>query len=273
MEPFILKNDSFLLIDSWMDKYPGLIAGMTTKNGGYSKNEFESFNMGFHVNDNPEAVCANRKHLAELLAFPLESWAGAEQTHDVTVQKVTSGDRGKGASSYGTSFKATDAFYTDEKGILLTLCFADCVPLFFIAPHRNMIGTAHAGWKGTVNEISRHMIEAWKNEGIQPEQIFAVIGPSICGKCYIVDERVITFVQNTLEDVEKKPYNTIKAGQYALDLQELNKLLMIKAGIPEANISVTKYCSSCHQDLFFSHRRDHGKTGRMTSFVGWKEEL
>jgi copper oxidase (laccase) domain-containing protein len=88
-----------------------------------------------------------------------------------------------------------------------------------------------------------------------------------------VDDRVITFVENTLESVEKKPYNQIKEGQFSLDLQETNKLIMMAAGIPEQNISVTSLCSSCDQDHFYSHRRDSGKTGRMAAFIGWKEEV
>ena len=46
----------------------------------------------------------------------------------------------------------------------------------------------------------------------------------------------------------------------------------MKAGVPEQNISMTGYCSSCDQDEFFSHRRDQGQTGRMVSFIGWKED-
>ena len=90
------------------------------------------------------------KQVAELLEFPAKHWVGAEQTHDIVIKKITKADRGKGSDSYEHSFKGTDGFYTNEEGILLTLCFADCVPLFFIAPETKMIGVAHAGWKGTV---------------------------------------------------------------------------------------------------------------------------
>lgn len=271
MEPFVLKNNSILLIDTWTEHYPGLVAGMTTKIGGTSKGDFETLNLGFHVNDNINDVGSNREIVSDLLDFSINNWVGAEQTHDTFIKKVSKADRGLGAVSYEQSFKGTDGFYTNEEGILLTLCFADCVPLFFIAPEARMIGAAHAGWKGTVGKIGGKMIEAWKKEGIDPEQIFVAVGPSICEKCYIVDDRVINLVENTLEDVEGKPYNLISDGQYSLDLREVNRKILLNAGIPDKNISVTRFCSSCHHDLFFSHRRDQGRTGRMLSFIGWKE--
>jgi polyphenol oxidase len=273
MDPFVLKNQSFFSIESWLQQFPDLVAGITTKKGGTSKGVFEQLNLGFHVGDNPGDVCANRNKLSEFLQFPLEHWVGAEQTHEITIKKITKNDRGKGASSYDNAFKGTDGFYTNEEGILLTLCYADCVPLFFICPNKRMIGAAHAGWKGTVNEIARHMVVAWEAEGISPKQIFVAIGPSICEKCYIVNDYVINFVENILVDVEKKPYNLIKDGQYTLNLKEVNRQILLNAGVPDENILITELCSSCDKEEFFSHRRDNGSTGRMLSYIGWKEAV
>jgi polyphenol oxidase len=272
MEPFILQKEQFFTIEDWMKSNPGLIAGFTTKNGGNSSEVYESQNLGFHVGDKEDTVCSNRAGLSELLHFPLKNWVGAEQTHGITIRRITKNDRGRGSNSYEHSFKGTDGFYTREPGILLTLCFADCVPLYFMASEERMIGVAHAGWKGTVKGIAGQMVTEWKDEGIDVEKISVIIGPSICEKCYIVDNHVIDFVQNTLEHVEKKPYNLIKEGQYSLDLKEVNKQVLIKAGIAEEQISTTTFCSSCHQQEFFSHRRDLGSTGRMLSFIGWKED-
>jgi len=271
MEPFVFKNDAFFTIDKWMNLCPGLTAGMTSKNGGKSTGFFQSLNTGFHVGDHQDDVYVNRQRIADILDFPLDFWVGAEQTHGTVIRKIAKSDRGTGAKSYGQAFKGTDGFYTNAEGVLLTLCYADCVPLFFLAPEHGMIGTAHAGWKGTVGQIAREMILAWYKEGIVPEQILVTIGPSICKKCYIVDNRVINLVEKVLEDVDKKPYNLIEKGQYSLDLRELNRQILLQAGIPEKNIMVSNLCSSCDDDVFFSHRRDQGKTGRMLSFIGWKE--
>jgi polyphenol oxidase len=272
MEPFVLKTKEYFTIQLWEREMPNLVVGFTTKNGGFSSHSFSSLNFGFHVGDQNESVCQNKQKLSELLHIHTKNWVAAEQTHGINIKKISSKDCGSGSYKYSDSILDTDGLYTSEKGILLTLCYADCVPIYFLNKATNTIGIAHAGWKGTVNGIAKEMIEKWKSEGIDPNDIFVVIGPSICEKCYIVDDFVIEFVQKILEDVEKKPYNLISAGQYNLDLKQLNKMIIIQAGIPDMNISLTKFCSGCHEKEFFSHRRDQGKTGRMMSFIGWKED-
>ncbi|MFE8698994.1 peptidoglycan editing factor PgeF [Cytobacillus sp. FJAT-54145] len=272
MEPFVLKDEELFLIQDWMNETTGLVAGFTTKKGGTSNGKYTSLNVGFHVDDTFEAVCDNRKKISKLINFPINHWISAQQTHDVHIQRVTKKDRGMGSLSYHEAFKETDGFFTFDSGVLLILNFADCVPLYFYAPKEKAIGIAHAGWKGSVHGIGVKMIDVFKEEGIEPNNIFATIGPSICEKCYIVDDRVVNLVENALEHVEKKPYNLISGNQYYLNLQELNRQLLLKAGLPEQNIQGTNLCTSCHEEHFFSHRRDKAMTGRMMSFIGWKED-
>ena len=272
-EPFVLVEDQYLLVDSWRQQNLQLVAGFSTKNGGVSSGSYKTLNTGFHVGDKAEDVQENRRILADKLSFPLNHWVGAEQTHETNIQQVTTLDYGKGATDYPSSFKATDGFYTKDKNVLLTLCYADCVPLYFMAPAHGIVGVAHAGWKGTVHGIAQKMVEAWKREGVKPSEIFAVIGPSICPECYVVDDKVIDLVRNLLEEYDEKPYNLISEGQYQLDLKRLNAMIMEKSGIPKEQVAVSSYCTSCHEELFFSHRRDNGKTGRLMSFIGWKEDL
>ena len=151
MEPFILRNKSFFSLKEWMDRYPGLEVGFTTKNGGFSNKAYSGLNFGFHVGDEQDAVCQNRQLLADQIEFPVESWVGAEQTHEIHIEKISKTDQGRGAEDYASSFVRTDGFITDEAGILLTLCYADCVPLYFIEPETKLLGVAHAGWKGLAN--------------------------------------------------------------------------------------------------------------------------
>ncbi|ALC91063.1 laccase [Bacillus sp. FJAT-18017] len=271
MEPFISKEGTVFVLEQWMEKFPGLVAGFSSKNGGVSQSPFMSLNTGYHVGDDQGSVVKNREIIANIVGFPLESWVCAEQTHGANIVKAARSHMGKGADEYTSSVKDTDGFYTNETGLLLSLCFADCVPIYFIAPEFKMAGVAHAGWKGTVSGIGPEMVKAWKAEGIKPSDILAAIGPSICEKCYIVDDYVLSFVKKRLEHVEKKPYNQISTGQYGLDLKEMNRQLLLESGIPEKNITISNYCSSCDSGSFFSHRRDLGKTGRMVGFIGWRE--
>lgn len=273
MEEFKLKDTKYFTLESWMSDNSGLFAGFSTKNGGVSKGDCSGLNFGFHVGDSPSSVIKNRELLAQESEFPLECWIGAEQTHEISIQKVTKADRGRGSDRYETSFPRTDGFFTDERGIMLTLCFADCVPIFFLDKEKGFIGVAHAGWKGSVAGIAKEMVSVFVQNGSHPSAISVIIGPSICKKCYIVDDRVIKLVEKGLEGVEEKPYNQINTVQFSLDLKELNKQILLRAGVKQSNISITSYCTSCNSDYFYSHRRDQGSTGRMLAFIGWKEEL
>lgn len=93
---------------------------------------------------------------------------------------------------------------------------------------------------------------------------------SISAGSYTVDDRVINEVRALPFTAESAICETEK-GQYQLDLKEVNRLLLIHCGIPEENISVSGLCTERERELFFSHRRDKGKTGRMMSFIGMKE--
>ncbi|MDL5141313.1 peptidoglycan editing factor PgeF [Bacillus atrophaeus] len=272
--PFSLTTPSTLMIQDWNQtnqKNAKIIAGFTTKNGGVSKPPFESLNTGLHVHDKDADVVENRKKIAGLFDTDLQSWVFADQTHEHHVRKVTHEDGGKGAREYSSAFKATDGLYTSEKNVFMALCFADCVPLFFYDSVRSLVGIAHAGWKGTVKQIGREMVKRWTDEeGSRLSDIQAVIGPSISAGCYTVDDRVITEV-NALPFSAEHAVNKTGPGQYQLDLKELNRLILIESGISNENISVSGLCTEKEHPLFFSHRRDQGKTGRMMSFIGMKE--
>jgi polyphenol oxidase len=272
-EVFQFNGEEVLFLESWNLLMPQLVVGFTTKNGGCSKGAFATLNLGLHVSDDKDHVLLNRKRLAEVLRFPLEQWVCCEQIHDNRIEKVTKSDCGKGVLHYETAIARADGLYTNEANILLALCYADCVPLYFIAPKQGLVGAAHAGWKGSVKNIAGEMVRIWtEKEKIPHRDILVAIGPSIGPCCYIVDDRVIYLVKDVLGDSSLRTYSETSKGQYALDLKELNRLLLLNAGIPEQNINISRYCTSCESDFFFSHRRDNGKTGRMMSFIGRKEE-
>jgi polyphenol oxidase len=248
-------------------------AGFTTKHGGMSSGAFATFNLGLHVGDDCAVVVHNRHRLADLLQFPLERWICCEQIHDARIEKVTAGQSGRGATDYSSAIAGADGLYTDEAGVLLALCFADCVPLYFMAPKHGMIGLAHAGWKGTVKNIAGKMVRLWQErEHIPLADIYVAVGPSIGACCYVVDDRVIVHVDRVLQEEQPLVYRQVSPGQYVLDLKALNQMLLMKEGIRKDHIYVSSYCTSCADHLFFSHRRDHGKTGRMMAFIGRKEE-
>ena len=270
-EPFVLEQEQALSLLSWKEKASNLIVGFTTKNGGVSEGPFSTLNMGLHVKDSVEAVCQNKEVLASLLNMPTENWVGCDQTHEEKILKVNKDDKGKGVYSYSTALAGTDGIYTDCEDILLTLCFADCVPLYFYSKEHSLVGIAHAGWKGTVKNIGGHMIKRWVVDGVNIDTIHVAIGPAISQKEYNVDDYVVNRVEDAIPGVEKDKYmKEVSSGQYALDLKKVNCELLLQAGVNEKNILCSSFCTSSDESLFFSHRRDKGKTGRMMSFIGLK---
>ena len=158
---------------------------------------------------------------------------------------------------------------------MLCAQFADCVPLFFYDPVRRVVALAHAGWKGTVLNISMATISLMKHTfGSQPSDIYAVVGPSIGACCYEVDVTVASRVEQVLDEIKATPEHrdaiiTNNGNQkYMLNLQVLNRKLIEQAGILSSRIEVTQLCTSCRTDLFFSHRKEGGSTGRMIAWIG-----
>lgn len=272
-ECFIRSTDSTFKIQPWEDSYKHLVAGFTTKNGGVSQGCFSSFNVGLHVNDSQETVIENRELLANQINFPSTRWVCSEQVHGINVVKVTKIDQSKGVTDYSSSIQSTDGIYTNEEDLLLTSCYADCVPLYFLEPTKKFIGLAHAGWKGTVGNIGGNLIKKWINiENLKTENIKVVIGPSIGDCCYEVDDFVMNKVSDAFNsNIPANILTNLPNGKYKLNLKEANKQLLIQSGVAPENILVTNYCTSCNPDTFFSHRRDDGKTGRMMSFIGWRK--
>ncbi|WP_078434420.1 peptidoglycan editing factor PgeF [Metabacillus halosaccharovorans] len=263
-----------LTLTDWNRLIKGLSVGFSTKSGGVSTGNFTSLNLGLHVHDQSEDVRENREVLAMSLSFPIRKWVFAEQVHSNRIMKVNKSSCGKGRLNYEDGLAACDGVYTTEKGVMLSLCFADCVPLYFIAPKHSLIGLAHAGWKGTVKDIAGEMVRKWRlNEGIDADDIYVAIGPSIGDCCYVVDDRVISSIDKRVLDYKPIPYKPLANGKYQLDLKLLNEYYLRNAGILKENVLVSDLCTSCEKELFFSHRRDNGKTGRMLSFIGINEEV
>ena len=273
MEPFVLAADraqdaALLSLASW-SKRDGLTAGFTLRGGGVSEAPWRSLNTALHVGDDPEHVIRNRRKVADALGWDFEAWTCAEQVHGNRVHVVTRMDRGKGRESRETAIPGADALITDEPDVLLTMFFADCVPLYFYDPDTNALGLAHAGWKGTVADVAGATVRAMaETYGTRPHRLLAAIGPSIGACCYEVDDAVLRHVR-PLEDGERFA-NPTAESRAKLNLKQLNRHLMIKAGILASRIEMSSWCTSCRTDLFFSHRAENGSTGRMMSWLGRK---
>lgn len=274
----IAKEPSLFLLPEWMKADERLTAGFTGRGGGVSAEPWTGLNIGQHVGDDEEAVIENRKRVTEALGWPFEAWTCAEQIHGSRVAQVTLAERGKGRERMDDTIAGCDALMTNVPGVLLTSFYADCVPLYFFAPEAGAIALAHAGWRGTVGGIAARTTEAMESAyGVRPDQILAAIGPSIGDCCYEVDGLVITEVERVVDELNlpesdrESCMQRKKNGKASLNLKELNRQIMIKAGILPSRIELTSWCTGCRTDLFYSHRVEGGKTGRMASWIGLRE--
>ncbi|OZU90399.1 hypothetical protein CIL03_04430 [Virgibacillus indicus] len=265
-EPFVHRNESYLHIEKWQKINPKLMAGFTVRNGGVSSPPFHALNCGLHVNDDPDNVIENKKLLSKKIHIPMENWVSGEQIHQTNVKQITSEDKGKGSTSYGTAIKGIDGMITNSGGVLCTAFFADCVPLFFYDPKTGYIGLAHAGWKGTVNRMAGKMVQKLQNKGVNTADLLVAIGPCISQNFYEVDENVIKHIPS---DLRKNTVLPNGKNHSLLDLKQINVDILLQSGVLRHNIDITNYCTFYDENLFFSHRRDNGKTGRMLGFLGF----
>ncbi|WP_082234250.1 peptidoglycan editing factor PgeF [Halobacillus massiliensis] len=241
-------------------------AGITTRQSGYSEVPYDSLNMGLHVSDLKESVIKNRRALAEELNLPLSQWVMGEQVHGTQIKVVDHSHKGRGAFSLKKAIGGVDGLITNQKDILLTAFYADCVPLLFLDPSSKWIGVAHAGWKGTVSGMAGAMISKMAEHGAELSTLLMIIGPSISQKHYEVDQRVVNHIPSSYCS---QVLTEGSEGKFNLDLKELNRRIAVDNGLSLNNILVSSYCTYDDEHLFYSHRRDQGQTGRMLAYIGW----
>ena len=157
-----------------------------------------------------------------------------------------------------------DGLITNVKGAILATTFADCTPLFFYDPIKNVIGNIHSGWPGTTKKIGAKAVDMLVNKmGCNSKNILCFIGPHIRKECFLVNDDVKEIFENTFLDICKK-YNVIeetnlhneKGKQYRIDTTLINKIMLKEKGILEENIFDCNLCTVCNKDMFHSRRAE-----------------
>ncbi len=234
-----------------------------TRRGGASRDDYNSLNMSFREGDEEFRVLQNWDRLATAFDIPMEQFLVVNQVHGDAIFVI------KPHGSYFSSSDelSYDAIITPRADLAICIKTADCVPVFLVDKVKKVIAVVHAGWKGTALAISAKVIRLMQNQyRCQPADILAAIGPSIGKCCYEVD-------QVTADAFRKHKYSDLffqqgsKKDKWMLDLPEANRRQILETGITENNIEVSKYCTVCNQDMFFSHRGSGGITGRQVNFM------
>ena len=160
-----------------------------------------------------------------------------------------------------------DGLVTSLKNVPLLIFTADCVPLVFYDKEKEVVALAHAGWRGTYDNIAEEIIEILVNDyNCEKENIKVIIGPSVSGNSYEVSyELVEKFVVHNIDNYYKK-----LEDKYYLDLWATNKGLLKHAGILDKNITLTNFCTVKDNNQFFSYRLDNATTKRIGTFIELK---
>jgi len=278
-----------------LGRLPWLLHAFTTR-------EPANFNLNYSVAKTPATVTRNRKALLRALG---RRWqlVTLKQRHTDIVRAVDRRPQGAGVlrERDGALKLYGDALVTNQPGLLLAVQVADCLPILLVDPKKRVVAAVHAGWRGTVKRIAEKTVgEMRARFGCRPGDLRAVVGPGIHRCCYEVGrevverfeaqfpywEKAVRRVKTSVPDViwqqrllsreplapgVRRPRPALTAPgeeRLYLDLVEANRRQLVAAGVRARNIVASPLCTACRTDLFFSHRAERGRTGRMMGVIG-----
>lgn len=253
----------YITIPHWREA--GVNIAFTSRRGGCSLSPFASLNLGLHVGDEKETVWDNRCRFLASLGLEPDKLVCCQQVHGSRVLLVDDSRAGSGAWDYASAIPAVDAMVADSPGLVLGSFYADCIPLFYFDPKKRVIAIAHSGWKGTISGIAAACLHEMFKLGCRPQDIEVFLGPGIGPCCFQIQPDL------ALQVKEAFPYHQSILSRdshgYYWDLRENIKHTLREYAIEETHIIDSQLCTACNTRLFFSHRAEKGRTGRMGAFI------
>jgi YfiH family protein len=229
----------------WWEAAGPYTVAFSTRVGGVSEGPYESLNLGILTADDPNRVVENRRLLADRAGIDPSRARMAWQQHGADVRKASP----EGILTPGTTHEACDGWWSDEPDQGMMLVTADCLPVAIARRDggRPALAVLHVGWRGLLDGIVGNGVAALGGGALT-----AAIGPGIGPCCY----EVRTDVADSFEEA----FGNEVVTDGRLDLWRATELALSRAGVDE--VERTDLCTFCHPELFFSHRRDRGMTGR-----------
>jgi YfiH family protein len=224
-------------------------AAFSTRRGGVSERRFRSLNLGVLTGDEPERVRENRMLLTAALGRALGSVLMGRQVHGTRaeVRDVPAGD---------APLSEADAQVTHSPALTPLVLVADCVPVVLAAP--GVVAAVHCGWRGAAAGIVDRALAAMGDP--DPTQLHAALGPGIGPCCYAVGDEV-------REAFRTRGHGGDVLADGRLDLPRALGRELERSGIEPGRIHDCGLCTSCHPELFFSHRGEGGRTGRQAGLA------
>ena len=217
--------------------------GFFTRRGGASSGVFAGLNCGSGSSDLAEIVEINRARVAAAMEVPIENLVTVHQVHSADVVRV-----GQPMSARPKA----DAMVTAVPGIGLGILTADCQPVLFSDPVAGVIGAAHAGWRGAQSGVLEAVVAAMVQLGSKPQDIRAVIGPTISQRAYEVGQEFYESFTDQAPETRRFFVNG-RAGKFLFDLPSYGLDRLRAAGVGHAEW--TGHCTYREPERFFSFRR------------------
>ncbi len=260
----------------------GVPHGFSTRHGGVSTGMFNSLNFG-----NPGELPADERDPKTNIRRNWELLSGAiageipgsmlapreivelHQVHGDVVVRVAAG-AATPRDAAGHDLKA-DALVTDDASRLIAVRVADCTPILVSSGDGRVVGAIHAGWRGVVGGVVVGAVREMMDFGVNPVKMAAAIGPCIGATAFEVGPEVAAEFRRVFgaatEHVRETGMGGV-GGKAMVDLKGAIREQLIAAGLSAARIDVLPHCTVRDGADFFSHRREHGRTGRMVGIIG-----
>jgi hypothetical protein len=245
---------------------PRLRGFTSTRQGGVSSGAFDSLNLGLNTGDSPAAVVENRRRALERGGLDPGRAVYARQVHADRIVEAVEGDAGRGAWDWEQGLADCDALFTRVSGLPLAIGHADCLAVALADPDAGLVGLAHAGWRGALAGLPGSLARRLVSEGASPSGLRAVLSPCLGPKSLELGEeqhRLFSKAYGRSGDF----MSALDHGHFYLDLWACVRRQLLDLGMDGVHIQGQELDTASHPELFYSHRRDEGKTGRMLTVV------
>lgn len=263
-----LTTDCRMLGFASLQAYPNISHFVTTRLGGVSMGSYASFNCSPFTADNPEHIRTNTERLLDGLSVKPCWLLAPHQVHGVSVLNVTSDVLEQSEVVRQSMLDGVDALITDVRGCCIMVSTADCVPILFYAPDKEIVAVAHAGWRGTVRRIAVRVVEQMVyTYGVSPDHVRACIGPSISQTAFEVGDEVYEAFRKAGFGMSALAYRNTSTQKWHIDLWKANIQQLLTMGLSDSHIECAGLCTYQHSDLFFSARKLGIDSGRIMTGI------
>ncbi len=241
----------------------GVRHAFSTRIGGFSPAPFDSLNLGnpngCAIQDDYDRIWANYALLLSAINCPTQPPLRVHQVHGDQIVEIQTGE------NFDTDCKA-DALVSSDSTRPISIRTADCVPILLSSNDGRVVAAIHAGWRGIVAEIIP--AAAKRLADITGKSAFtfrAAVGPCIGFEAFEVGPEVLADIEKVFGP--ESPAKTLPSGKGQVDLRAAARLQLLNCGFDAQYVDSTDRCTVTHPDEFFSHRRDHGITGRLAAVI------